>query len=432
LKLYGPDSWLGPLRKSVKIGGLRWNWDETWHLDLSTNPQLTDLSPLKDAPLSSLSIDGTAVTDLSPLKGLQLKHLYARNTPLKDLSPLQGMSLETLWLSGSQVEDLASLRELRLKSLYLNKCKVTDLSPLKDMPLQNLEIAFTPVTDLAPLQGLPLVDLGLNGTKITDLSPLASLPLTRLRLVNCQGVTDVSPLTQIKTLTDLSLPPKARDYEFLRTRPSLARIAFAEDAATGFKPITTAQQFWKEYDSQGWIRALREQGFVRSSKQLPDGTWQVNLDNATLTDLKPLSGQPIRELSLAATPVTDLAPLAGLPLKLLDLKNSKVIDLTPLKDLKLESLSLRGTMVADLSPLRALPLKTLWLSGCRELTDLSPLAECQELTAITLPLKAKDYEFLRKLPKLERISFREDTKAGYRPVQTAEEFWEEQDAKKSK
>lgn len=431
-KLYGADSWLGRLRKSVRISGLWWNWDGNWHVDLANNPELTDLSILKDAPLISLSIDGSAVTDLSPLKGLQLIRFYARNTPLKDVSPLAGMPLESVWLSDSKVDDLSSLRDLRLKNLYLNKCQVTDLSPLKGMPLQVLEIGFTPITDIAPLQGLPLVDLALNGSKITDLSPLTGSPLTRLRLYNCQGVTDVSPLQKIKTLQNLTLPPKARDYEFLRTRPNLARLAFTENPADGFRPITTAAQFWKEYDGQAWLRALHDQTFVRSSKQLPDGTWQLNLDNAALPDLKPLTGQPISNLSLAATPITDLAPLAGLPLKTLNLTNTKITDLTPLKDLKLELLSLRGAKVTDLSPLRGLPLKTLWLISCKELTDLSPLADCQELTAITLPPKAKDIEFLRKLPKLERISFREDTKMGSRPVQTAAEFWKEWDEMNAK
>lgn len=428
-QLCGSQSWLGRLRKSgVKITNLRWNFDETWHIDVSGQP-LTDLSIFKDAPVSSLSIDGTMVTDLSPLRGLKLKHLYARNTPVKDLSPIQGMPLETLWLSGSQVDDLSSLRELRLKSLYLNKTNVSDLTPLHGLPLQALELGITAVTDLRPLEGLPLVDLGLNSTKITDLTPLAGLPLTRLRMASCQSVTDVSPLAQIKGLENLTLPPKARDYEFLRTRPNLARLSFSENAELGFKPSMTAAEFWKAYDAQSWLRGLREQGFVRSSKQLPDGTWQLNLDSSAITDLKPLSGQPISELSLAATAVTDLAPLHGLPLKMLNLTNSKVEDLTPLREMKLESLSLRGTKVTDLSPLRGLLLKALWLSNCKEITDLSPLADCQELTAITLPPKAKDLEFFRKLPKLERISFREDTKAGNRPAQTAAEFWMEWDLK---
>ena len=430
-QLYGADSWLGKLRKSgLKISGLRLNPDDTWHIDLSNNGELTDLSPLKDAPVSSLSLDATAVTDLSPLRALKLKTLFARNTPLKDLSPLAGLPLESLWLSKSQVEDLSPLRDMPLKNLYLNNTKVTDLSPLRGLPLQVLEMAVTPLADIQPLQGLPLRDLALNHTKITDIAPLAGLPLTRLRLAGCQGVTDVSPLQQIKTLVDLTLPPKARDFEFLRTRANLARLAFAENPGDGFRPITTAQQFWKEYDSQAWLRGLREQSAVRSSKQLSDGTWQLNLDNATLTDLKALADQRISDLSLGATPVTDLSPLQGLPLKSLDLKNSKVIDLAPLKDLKLETLSLRGTKVTDLSPLSGLPLKSLWLSNCKELTDLSPLADCQELTALTLPPKAKGLEFLRKLPKLERISFREDTKAGNRPVQTAAEFWLERDSAK--
>ncbi|WP_254510777.1 protein kinase domain-containing protein [Anatilimnocola floriformis] len=429
-KLYGEESWLGQVRKSgVKINSLRWHPDGTWNIDVANQP-LTDLSIFKDAPLNSLGIDNTKVTDLSPLKGQKLKVLYARDTPLKDLSPLQGMPCTALWLSGSQVDDLSPLRDMPLKNLYLNRTKVADVSPLRGMPLQYLEIVYSQLTDLEPLRDMPLRDLALNGTKITDLSPLVGSPLTRLRLTGCQGLTDMSPLEQMKELVDLSLPPRAGKFEFLRTRPNLARIAFTEDPANGYKPATTAQQFWKEYDTQAWLHPLRDQGFLRGSKQFPDGTWQLILDNAQLTDLKPLSGQPISDLSLGATPITDLTPLKGLPLKSLDLKNTPVTDLSPLKDLKLELLSLRGAKVKDLSPLRGLPLKSLWLSGCKELTDLSPLAECEELTAITLPPKAKDFEFLRKLPKLERISFREETKPAIRPAQTAAEFWMERDSMK--
>ena len=41
------------------------------------------------------------------------------------------------------------------------------------------------------------------------------------------------------------------------------------------------------------------------------------------------------------------------------------------------------------------------------LTDLSPLADAKELMAVTLPPNAKNFEFLRSFPKLERISFQE-------------------------
>jgi hypothetical protein len=86
--------------------------------------------------------------------------------------------------------------------------------------------------------------------------------------------------------------------------------------------------------------------------------------------------------------------------------------------------------VSDVEPLRGMPLTSLKLHRCEELSDLSPLAECKDLKLLTLPPNAQDIEFLRTLPKLERISFSVDPNNGYRPDKTAEEFWKEYDAKK--
>jgi len=93
----------------------------------------------------------------------------------------------------------------------------------------------------------------------------------------------------------------------------------------------------------------------------------------------------------------------------------------------LESLTVSGTKVTDLSVLRGMPLTDLRLHACAELTDLSPLADCKELKGVTLPPKAKDYEFLRTFPKLERIGFTDDPNNKWRPDKTAAEFWQDYD-----
>lgn len=63
------------------------------------------------------------------------------------------------------------------------------------------------------------------------------------------GVTDLSPLADSKTLTDLTLPPNAKDIEFLRTFPKLERLGFSWDPKT-FLPDKTAAEFWKEWDAR--------------------------------------------------------------------------------------------------------------------------------------------------------------------------------------
>lgn len=93
------------------------------------------------------------------------------------------------------------------------------------------------------------------------------------------------------------------------------------------------------------------------------------------------------------------------------------------------TLHLAATQVTDVTPLRGTPLTNLRLNGCNELTDLSPLADCNELKLLTLPPDARDIESLRTLPKLERIGFKEDRNNGNRPEKSAEEFWQEYDAK---
>ena len=138
----------------------------------------------------------------------------------------------------------------------------------------------------------------------------------------------------------------------------------------------------------------------------------------------------IESLNIGNTAVTDLTPLRGMALRQLRLYTTKVADLSPLQGMKLELLHLSGTAVTDLSPLRGMPLTDLKLHECKQLADLSPLADCKELRDISLPPDAKNIEILRGLPKLERIGFVVDPKNGHRPDKTATEFWKECDAKK--
>ena len=82
--------------------------------------------------------------------------------------------------------------------------------------------------------------------KVTNLStPLKGMPIEVLLAADTQ-VTDLSPLAESKTLTDLTLPPDAKDIEFLRTFPKLERLGFGIDPRT-LLPIA---EFWKEWDAK--------------------------------------------------------------------------------------------------------------------------------------------------------------------------------------
>jgi hypothetical protein len=166
-------------------------------------------------------------------------------------------------------------------------------------------------------------------------------------------------------------------------------------------------------------------------RKLPDGTWYVNLDNSAIRELTILSNAPISQLSISHTAIADLKPLRGMALKQLWLFDTKVTDLSPLQGMPIDTLNLGGTKVSDLSALRGMPLVELSFLTCTEAIDFSPLAGVTTLKLVTLPTQARNFDFLRALTGLERISYGQDADQGYhRPDKTAAEFWQEYDAKK--
>jgi hypothetical protein len=78
---------------------------------------------------------------------MPLKRLTVPFTRVSDLSPLKGAPLEVLWLFWAPVTDLSPLKGMRLKQVGLTDSQVTDLSPLKGMPLTHLWLTFRPERD---------------------------------------------------------------------------------------------------------------------------------------------------------------------------------------------------------------------------------------------------------------------------------------------
>jgi serine/threonine protein kinase/Leucine-rich repeat (LRR) protein len=405
---YDTQGWLRTLRATgVAIKTAKRLTDGTWEVDLS-DTTFSDLSLLKGAPVSRLHLNKTAVSDLSPLSGLPLNLLSLQATKVSDLAPLRGMPIGHLHIGGTAV---------------------TDLNPVRGMPLKYLWMDATKITDLAPLEGMQLRRLNLSRSKVKDLSVIRGMPLTELKLHLCNEITDISPLAECKELSVVSLPPNAKNIDFLRDLPKLTRLSFTESASI---PIGPAAEFWLQHDTQGWLRTLRESGVhPHVARQLTDGTWELNLSRTKLDDLTILKGLPISILNVGETAVSDLMPLRGMPMNDLKIFRTKVTDLSPLQGMPIRQLHLGVTKVTDISALRGMPLTYLKLHDCPSLTDISPITDAKELTALTLPPKPQDVEFLRSFPKLERLSFKEDSSANnYRPDKTAPEFWQEYDAKK--
>jgi hypothetical protein len=204
----------------------------------------------------------------------QVRRLAFLTDQVTDISPVRALQgLESLYCGGSadrkgRLSDLTPLRGLRLQHLNCERSQVSDLEPLRGMPLEQLHCGWTGVNSLSPLTGMKLVYLTIQKTSVSDLKPLRGMPLKWL------------------------------------------------DAA--------------------WVRGV--------------------------SDLKPLEGMPLEYLNVTQLPASDLSLIADrTTLNTLILDSMPVTDLTPLRGLRLKELSIRDTRVTDLTPIKEMPLRSLRL-----------------------------------------------------------------------
>jgi Leucine-rich repeat (LRR) protein len=148
-----------------------------------------------------------------------------------------------LTIQNQALSDLSFLKDAPISELIISGCKVVDLSPLQNLPLQELWASENPVSDLTPLRGLPLERLRLTRTNVSDLSPLIGLPLKELYVSACANLTDVALLAEIPTLEKLTVPAHARNIEALRKLPKLQMLAFEGASKSPWFPTSTARDF---------------------------------------------------------------------------------------------------------------------------------------------------------------------------------------------
>jgi serine/threonine protein kinase/Leucine-rich repeat (LRR) protein len=155
---------------------------------------------------------------------------------------------------------------------------------------------------------------------------------------------------------------------------------------------------------------------------------ELDCSGNPVRDLSPIRELPIERLNLSQTKVTDLAALEHLPLQRLSISFTSVSDLKPLQKLPLQTLSLAGLSITSIEPLRGMPLRELDLFGCRNLTNLSPLAGLPALESVNLPAQTNDLAFVRQLRSLRRLgnSFAVRDGTAFDKLPTVAEFFSTQ------
>ena len=322
-----------------------------------------------------------------------------------------------------------------LHSPYLGDTHVADLSPLAGMPLMYLDARNIPASDFSPLAGLPLETLLLGPSTVRDLAFLRGMPLRTLLLDRCKDARNFAALATLPALETLALPdtchtlPEAEvaAIDALRARPGLRQISCEYAPASDVRLIESAGQFWAKRDrEQKLFATLRAGGHPFDFRRENDGTWYLRIRGVAFTDLSILQGLPISELFVFGTGVSDLTILAGLPLRRLTIGACPVTNLGPLRGLPLELLHMATSPVESLAPLAGMPLKSLHLGECPQLTGFAGLAKMTALEELWLPMQAGDIEFLRDLPKLQRLGY---SWTGPGRVTAVADFWKTWDGR---
>ncbi len=386
---------------------------------------LNDLAPLSGLPLRDLMLHDSSVRDLVPLTGMPLESIELFGT-FDDLSPLKGMKLQTLRVRGSRVSDLETLRGMPLQALGLTQTLVSDLSPLEGMPLELLTIGGTQASDLSPLRGVPLTTLRCDSIPATDLTPLRDMKLTKFTFspqTITQGIEVVRGMTSITEIGSNEATFAPAEFWKKYDAGDFGKPD-AANATASAKPIAT----YKDPAFKKWQKGVAKLPAERQIEEVVKKLQQLNpgfdgkvagLDSSStpnivngvvtglafntdavtdvspvralvglkklycvgtpaapshgqLSDLSPLQGMSLTNLTVANNSVADLSPLEGMPLTLLDCQGTPVANLSALKGMKLTMLAIQNTQVSNLLPLKGMPITDLFCHSTK-VSDLSPL-----------------------------------------------------------
>lgn len=401
---------------------------------------INDLSPLaRLAQLVLLDLTATAVSDLSPLAGLdKLKKIAADETQLTPLDANSFVRSHPNILLIHHVKDLVSWWQ--------------SLSPAWRAALQKVNpklIADQPSIDLLT-QMLNATALTMDNAGIETLSPvLRFVSLEKISFSNNPQVTDLLPLSEVKTLRELTgkntgiqelsvlkdntdllhIDLEGSPIESIQELVLLPKLVYlnvngskvVEDSIPKFllqRPDVSliyrsaALGKWWENLPKEWKEFFIEKVLLPEVPNEEDlhcltAKSELSLVGVTISSITPLViFSNLRKLFLVDAPLVSLLPVSELT-KLTHLKLSQIpaLDYFPLANLSnLIDLDLSNTGIEKVEPLVGLVnLRKLNLSGTKisALKGLESLGNMEELDVASTDLRSlKPLEELRKLKKL--------------------------------
>jgi serine/threonine protein kinase len=127
----------------------------------------------------------------------------------------------------------------------------------------------------------------------------------------------------------------------------------------------------------------------------------MGTETSPLVNLSPLTGlKHLRRLELTHhSNLTDLAPLAGMSLTNLSLLSCGVSDLAPLRGSRtINELNIHNSPIRSLEPVRGWPLKSIWFGHPDIVLDLAPLADTPLENVTILGARGLNLEPIKRCP----------------------------------
>ena len=248
--------------------------------------------------------------------------------------------------------------------------------------LTKLNLNCDKITDITPLSGLiNLTELYLTRNEITDITPLSALTnLTILYLDNNQ-ITDITPLLGLTNLTSLNLGSnQITDITPLLGLTNLTILYLGSNQITDITGLSVLTNLTKlDIDNQ-------EITDITPLSALTNLT-ELSIGSDGIIDISPLSALTNLTELLISDGITDISPLSALTnlTKLSIICNDKITDISPLSALtNLASLDLLDTQITDITALSALTNLTYLHLWDNQITDITPLSALTNLTTLIL------------------------------------------------
>jgi len=224
---------------------------------------------------------------------IEQSSLNLTSTGATDISALKDMPLTRLNLTNTGVADISALKDMPLTRLNLYSTGVTDISALQGMPLTWLNLSYTRVADISALQGMPLTSLYLSNTGVADISALQGMPLTWLYLYNT-GVID----KQIERV--FGRPSIGGGFTVINQHGT--QNTYETNPASAETKTSSAGRLTNEQIAQIY-KFLDDNDINHDRLNIEQSS--LSLSNTGVTDISALQGMPLTWLNLYSTGVTD-------------------------------------------------------------------------------------------------------------------------------